>query len=122
VIVDLRRFNLVDISIITNDQLNIMMQDTNEPNPDVWAIGDASTIEEAPLPATAQGTRFLDDCLPSSNYVPVASQKARYLTTKLNTLAKDKGHSKPFEFHNQGSLAYIGNWLVNHYLMMHRLS
>jgi NADH dehydrogenase FAD-containing subunit len=61
--VDPQHFNLVDISLITNDHLNIIMQDTNEPNPDVWAIGDASTIEEAPLPATAQGTRFFDDCL-----------------------------------------------------------
>jgi hypothetical protein len=25
------------------------------PNPDVWAIGDAANIEDAPLPATAQG-------------------------------------------------------------------
>ncbi|EKM78363.1 NDE2, mitochondrial external NADH dehydrogenase [Agaricus bisporus var. burnettii JB137-S8] len=81
-------------SVITNDQLNVIMQETNEPNPDVWAIGDAATFEEAPLPATAQ----------------VASQKAHYMITKLNTLAKDKDHCEPFEFHNQGSLAYIGNW------------
>lgn len=39
------------------------MRDTNEPNPDVWAIGDAAMIEEAPLPATAQGVyfRFMSD-------------------------------------------------------------
>lgn len=29
------------------------------PNPDVWAIGDAGKIEDAPLPATAQGQAML---------------------------------------------------------------
>lgn len=65
-----------------------------EVNPDVWVIGDAGTVESAPLPATAQ----------------VASQKAKYLVKKLNKIANDDEHTKPFEFHNQGSLAYIGNW------------
>lgn len=44
-------------SLITNDQLNVIMND-GKPNPDVWAIGDAAKIEDAPLPATAQG-RYL---------------------------------------------------------------
>jgi len=34
------------------------MKDTNEPNIDVWAIGDASNMEDAPLPATAQGVHL----------------------------------------------------------------
>jgi len=34
------------------------MKDTNEPNSDVWAIGDASNMEDAPLPATAQGVHL----------------------------------------------------------------
>jgi len=61
---------------------------------DVWAIGDAAKIDTAPLPATAQ----------------VANQKAIYLAKKLNKIVKDHESPKPFEFHNQGSLAYIGNW------------
>ncbi|KXN88434.1 Internal alternative NAD(P)H-ubiquinone oxidoreductase A2, mitochondrial [Leucoagaricus sp. SymC.cos] len=81
-------------SLYTNDQLNVIMKDTNEPNEDVWAIGDAANVESAPLPATAQ----------------VASQKAKYLASKLNKLARDKECPKPFVFHNQGSLAYVGNW------------
>ncbi|KAF6760448.1 nad(p)h dehydrogenase b1 [Ephemerocybe angulata] len=80
-------------SIITNDHLNLIMSN-GEPNPDVWTIGDAARIDTAPLPATAQ----------------VASQKAKYLVRKLNKLANDEEHKAPFEFHNQGSLAYIGNW------------
>jgi NADH dehydrogenase FAD-containing subunit len=31
------------------------MKDTNQPNEDVWAIGDAAGVENAPLPTTAQG-------------------------------------------------------------------
>ncbi|KAF7439955.1 hypothetical protein PC9H_000292 [Pleurotus ostreatus] len=80
-------------SIITNDHLNVLKED-GTPYSDVWAIGDAAMIEDARLPATAQ----------------VANQKAKYLTKKLNRLVKDKDSPKPFEFHNQGSLAYIGNW------------
>lgn len=80
-------------SLITTDHLNLTMKN-GEVNPDVWVIGDAGTVESAPLPATAQ----------------VASQKAKYLVKKLNKIANDDEHTKPFEFHNQGSLAYIGNW------------
>jgi NADH dehydrogenase FAD-containing subunit len=80
-------------SIITDDHLNMIMED-GQANEDVWVIGDASKIEDAPLPATAQ----------------VASQKAKYLVKKLNRIVNDVEHKKPFEFHNQGSLAYIGNW------------
>lgn len=61
--IDLPYIDRANFSVITNDQLNVIMQETNEPNPDVWAIGDAATFEEAPLPATAQGTRFFKDRL-----------------------------------------------------------
>ncbi|KAF9453319.1 NDE1, mitochondrial external NADH dehydrogenase [Macrolepiota fuliginosa MF-IS2] len=80
--------------LITDNQLNVIMKDTNGPNPDVWAIGDAAAMEGVLLPATAQ----------------VANQKAKYLISKLKNLAKDKESLEPFTFHNRGSLAYIGNW------------
>ena len=33
--------------------------------------------------------------------------------TRCQEIAKDQEFSvEPFEFHNQGSLAYIGNWCV----------
>lgn len=41
-------------SIITNDHLNVLKED-GTPYSDVWAIGDAAIIEDARLPATAQG-------------------------------------------------------------------
>jgi len=39
--------------------------ENGRPNPDVWAIGDAATVEDARLPATAQGEFFIlrNDCL-----------------------------------------------------------
>ncbi|THV05715.1 FAD/NAD(P)-binding domain-containing protein [Dendrothele bispora CBS 962.96] len=80
-------------SILTDAHLNVLKLD-GTPNPDIWAIGDSATIEDAPLPATAQ----------------VANQKAKYLGKKLNKIVKDQEHKEPFAFHNQGSLAYIGNW------------
>ena len=43
--------------LITNDHLNDIMND-GKSNPDVWAIGDAATIEDAPLPATSQGQYY----------------------------------------------------------------
>ncbi|KAL0946228.1 hypothetical protein HGRIS_012487 [Hohenbuehelia grisea] len=80
-------------SVITDEHLNVITKG-GDIDASVWAIGDAAKIESAPLPATAQ----------------VANQKAKYLTKKLNKLVKDQDSPKPFEFHNQGSLAYIGNW------------
>lgn len=32
------------------------------------------------------------------------------MVKKLNKIVKDKEHVEPFEFHNQGSLAYVGDW------------
>jgi len=49
--------------MITNNHLNVLMEN-GRPNPDVWAIGDAATVEDARLPATAQGEFILrNDCL-----------------------------------------------------------
>jgi len=39
---------------VTDAHLNVLKAD-GTPDPDIWAIGDASMIESAPLPATAQG-------------------------------------------------------------------
>ncbi|KAF9564049.1 FAD/NAD(P)-binding domain-containing protein [Agrocybe pediades] len=80
-------------SLVTDENLNVIMED-GKPNPDIWAIGDAAQVDGARLPATAQ----------------VAAQKAKYIVKKMNKLAKGQEHNEKFEFHNQGSLAYIGNW------------
>ncbi|KAH6910700.1 nad(p)h dehydrogenase b1 [Coprinopsis sp. MPI-PUGE-AT-0042] len=80
-------------NLVTDNHLNLIREDGTT-NPDVWVIGDAGTVKDIPLPATAQ----------------VASQKAKYMAKKLNSLAKEKGHTTPFEFQNNGSLAYIGDW------------
>ncbi|KAG7095627.1 hypothetical protein E1B28_006351 [Marasmius oreades] len=80
-------------SVSTNEYLNVI-KDDGSPDPDVWAIGDAASIEGDPMPATAQ----------------VANQKAAYLVKKLNKVVRDKEYTQPFKFNNRGSLAYIGNW------------
>ncbi|EGO01244.1 NDE1, mitochondrial external NADH dehydrogenase [Serpula lacrymans var. lacrymans S7.3] len=80
-------------SLLTDEQLNVIKQD-GTPDPNVWAIGDASVIPNARLPATAQ----------------VANQKAKYLVKKLNKIVKDQEHTKPFEFLDLGSMAYLGDW------------
>ncbi|KAH9836093.1 FAD/NAD-P-binding domain-containing protein [Rhodofomes roseus] len=81
-------------SLITDEHLNVVMQDTGKPDPNVWALGDAAMIRGMPLPATAQ----------------VANQKAKYLWKKLNAVVKERPAQEPFRFHNAGSLAYIGDW------------
>ena len=53
------------------------------PNPDVWAIGDAATIEDAPLPATAQGQYdpgWLIDALSSNVYYQLQIKKPNTLS------------------------------------------
>ncbi|KAN0094554.1 hypothetical protein V8E55_002841 [Tylopilus felleus] len=80
-------------SLLTDDNLNVITKD-GQIDPDVWAIGDAAIIKTAVLPATAQ----------------VANQKAKYMVKKLNKMIKDQEHTKPFEFHNLGSMAYLGDW------------
>ena len=58
---------------------------------DVFALGDNSSLEINPIPATAQATR----------------QEARWLATRLNN--GDLESSPPFSFQNMGILAYLGN-------------
>ncbi|OJA16568.1 hypothetical protein AZE42_03842 [Rhizopogon vesiculosus] len=80
-------------SLFTDQNLNVIRKEGHV-DPDIWAIGDAANIKGQLLPATAQ----------------VANQKAKYLAQKLNKIVKDQEHTKPFEFHNKGSLAYLGDW------------
>ena len=40
----------------------------------------------------------------------VANQKAKYLWHKLNRIGRDKPSPEAFQFHNAGSLAYVGGW------------
>jgi NADH dehydrogenase FAD-containing subunit len=83
---------------------------------DVYAIGDAAMIEDVRLPATAQGASSDHYMAPliwltvAACYAPVANQKAKYLTKKLNKTIKGKEHTDPFTFHNAGTLAYLGEW------------
>lgn len=96
-----------------------------KPNTDVWAIGDAARIEDAPLPATAQGESVSQShlCLCTITVhlvsltllqkLEVAAQKAKYVLKSFKKLAastNNENYTKPFRFINQGSLAYIGNW------------
>ena len=74
--------------------MNVIMQRTNAPDPDVFAIGDAATIANEPLPATAQ----------------VANQQAKYLARRLNALVRGRAPGGAFKFQNAGSLAYVGGW------------
>jgi NADH dehydrogenase FAD-containing subunit len=41
-------------SVLTNEHLNLIKTDGTV-HPDVWGIGDCAQIEDAILPATAQG-------------------------------------------------------------------
>jgi NADH dehydrogenase FAD-containing subunit len=99
-----------------------VLKTDGSPNPDVIAIGDAAKIENNPLPATAQGQllthpQYISTCAHRMRApYPVAYQKAKYTSKKLNKIVKDQEYSKPFQFKNQGSLAYIGDWFV----MYHR--
>ncbi|KAL1692910.1 hypothetical protein GGG16DRAFT_89324 [Schizophyllum commune] len=80
-------------TIQVDGHLNALRAD-GTPDPNIWVIGDAAQVPDAILPATAQ----------------VANQQAKFLTRQLNRIAKDKSVDRVFEFHNMGSLAYIGNW------------
>lgn len=55
----------------------------------IYAIGDCATIEDYWLPQTAQ----------------VANQQGQYLA---KALGMDESKTKPFEFHNKGTMAYLG--------------
>lgn len=87
-----------------------MVRSDGTVNRDVWAIGDAAIIDGNPLPATAQGIVRLQHPSLYLIYFLVANQKGLYLVKKLNRLSDNKSLGKPFEFHNLGSLAYLGNW------------
>ncbi|KAH9885261.1 FAD/NAD-P-binding domain-containing protein [Cubamyces lactineus] len=97
-ITELKKDERTKRSLLTNGTLNVLKADTGEPDPDVFAIGDSATIENEPLPATAQ----------------VANQQAKYLTKRLNRLIKGAtaadADARPFKFQNAGSLAYVGDW------------
>ncbi|KAI0357779.1 FAD/NAD-P-binding domain-containing protein [Trametes cingulata] len=94
-ITEAKKHERTNRSLLTDGNMNVIMKDTGAPDPDVYAIGDAATIENEPLPATAQ----------------VANQQAKYLTKKLNALVRGRAPPPaPFKFHNAGSLAYVGDW------------
>jgi len=58
----------------------------------IYAMGDCSAVEGAPLPATSQ----------------VAQQQGKYLAQALNRRVR-KQSVEPFEYHHLGMLAYVGN-------------
>ena len=47
------------LSLITDENLNVIMEN-RQPNPDVWAVGDAAQIFDNPLPSTSQGASYHD--------------------------------------------------------------
>lgn len=61
------------------------------PNPDVWAIGDAAKIEDAPLPATAQGQCYpwwLIDVLGSNVWYQLQIKKPNILSKNWTKLPR----------------------------------
>ncbi len=58
----------------------------------IYAMGDCSVVEGAPLPATSQ----------------VAQQQGKYLARALNQRARSQP-VEPFEYHHLGMLAYVGS-------------
>jgi NADH:ubiquinone reductase (non-electrogenic) len=59
----------------------------------VFALGDCAAVGDKVLPAVAQ----------------VAEQQGRWLATQFNAeAAKQPAWTGPFDFHNQGMLAYLG--------------
>ncbi|KAI9592940.1 FAD/NAD-P-binding domain-containing protein [Syncephalis fuscata] len=85
--------------LITDNRMSVIDKATGKPMEQVYAIGDCATIQDSPLPATAQ----------------VANQEAGYLSRALNKLARKrqtnpeiKVAQKTFTFHNLGMMAYIG--------------
>jgi NADH dehydrogenase FAD-containing subunit len=81
--------------LVTDAWLRVLDKSGN-PMHDVFSLGDCATINDTPLPQTAQ----------------VATQKATYLANNLNNLVNGKSiTSNPqFSFKNLGSLAYLGGW------------
>ncbi|KAJ3140792.1 hypothetical protein HK101_003472, partial [Irineochytrium annulatum] len=89
--------------IVTDNYCRVLQAD-GKPMHHVYALGDCATTKGINLPCTAQ----------------VANQKAAWLGKALNTLATKFSADDytaflpnaipPFEYHHQGSLAYIGKW------------
>jgi NADH dehydrogenase FAD-containing subunit len=75
--------------LLTDDFLNVIGKDDGRPIKEIFAIGDCSSTQGNPLPATAQ----------------VAKQQAKYLLKHLGGVS-----SAPFEYKYHGSMAYIGGW------------
>ena len=70
-------------------------------------------IKDQPLPATAQGKSVSHPLFfHLTEICAVAFQKAKYATRSLNRIVRDRPVTEPFEFRNQGSLAYLGDWYV----------
>ncbi|GIY19500.1 internal alternative NAD(P)H-ubiquinone oxidoreductase A1, mitochondrial [Caerostris extrusa] len=64
-----------------------------DPKKNIYAVGDCASLENNPLPCTAQ----------------VAERQGRYLARALNS--QEKGEEiKPFLFQSSGMLAYIGDF------------
>lgn len=76
-------------NLLVDSFCRLLDPQTRDPVPDIFAIGDCATIDGGPLPQTAQ----------------VANQEAIWLKSHLNGST-----TKPFEFHNRGSLVYLGSW------------
>lgn len=86
-------------SITTDKHLRVLTSGADgKPQilPDVYAMGDCTSVEGMSLPATAQ----------------VASQQAVWLGRRLN---KDDFDTKSgFVFRNWGTMAYLGGWTAIH--------
>lgn len=75
--------------LLTDDHLRVV----DDPSGSIFAIGDCTSILNAPLPCTAQ----------------VAEKQGRHLAEILNK-SQFTTHSKPFQFKSLGMLAYIGDY------------
>lgn len=74
--------------ILVSQDLRVQGED------DIYALGDCATIDGYWQPQTAQ----------------VANQQGQYLAALFNAGGdlKEAGEKKPWEYHNKGSLAYLG--------------
>ena len=82
------RFNLKLVPKLLNEQT--LSKSPEVVIKDVFAIGDVSSLEKGPLPATAQ----------------VANQQSKWLAKRLN---KDDLAEHTFDFKSLGIMTYLGN-------------
>ncbi|KAJ9089596.1 hypothetical protein DSO57_1011434 [Entomophthora muscae] len=79
--------------LVTDDRLRLLSAASGQViDENVYGLGDCASIRDNAIACTAQA----------------AEQQARYLVKVLN-----KGMSEntpPFQFHNRGVMAYLGNW------------